>query len=348
MKQTFITLLILLGVTLTLHAAPSITWLETIHDFGAFDESMGAVSCQFRYVNTGDEPLVVIRATASCGCTRPKYDQEPLAPGDTAAITVAYDPAGRPGRFSKKITVETNTSPATTKLTVKGVVIGDANTIANRYPNNMGDLKLATFAALLGTAKKHHIRSVFIDGYNRSADTIVPVVTTRAKWLEVTPAPRRVAPGERVSFNFFITPDHTDLYGLVVDSVYFSVGNDSTYALPVIVTLEDDFSRLSADDYKKAPVARISNDTLSPDDFHDRRATVSITNDGHSTLTIHRVYTMMPGIEISLDRRQVKRGKSATLTLQLNAPQPQPIPISIITNDPISPVQTLTINPSLK
>lgn len=323
----------------------SIKWLETRHDFGAFDESVGQVTCRFRYVNTGNEPLVVIRATASCGCTRPDYDRSPLAPGDTATLTVAFDPAGRPGRFNKKISVETNTTPASSRLSITGVVIGDAGTVAARYPNDMGRLKLSTQAALLGVARKTHVKSIFIDGYNRSGDTIVPTATTQARWLEVTPAPRRVAPGERVSFNFFISPDHSDLYGLVVDTVHFATGDGHSYALPAIVTFEEDFSRLTAKDYAKAPVCVLSTTNITPGDMAGNAAKVTITNGGKTTLNIRRAYTMMPGVNVQTDRSTVKPGKTAVITITIDPDtlKSDHVPVSIITDDPVTPVQSISL-----
>lgn len=35
-------------------AGPAITWLSSVHDFGAFDEDDGIVSCEIPYVNSGD------------------------------------------------------------------------------------------------------------------------------------------------------------------------------------------------------------------------------------------------------------------------------------------------------
>ena len=55
-------------------------WLEQKHDFGAFDEGLGTVYCDFRLVNTGNEPIAIINARANCGCTRPEYSRDPIAP----------------------------------------------------------------------------------------------------------------------------------------------------------------------------------------------------------------------------------------------------------------------------
>lgn len=85
----------------SLSAFADVKWQETVYDFGAFSEEMGAVSCDFVFVNNGPDAVAVTAARASCGCTTPKYTRDVVAPGDTGHITVTYDPAGRPGRFEK-------------------------------------------------------------------------------------------------------------------------------------------------------------------------------------------------------------------------------------------------------
>lgn len=87
---------------------PEITFAEKQYNFGYIPESGGPVSHFFEFTNTGDAPLVIISATASCGCTRPTYPTEPIAPGKKGKIKVTYLPEGRPGEFDKVVKVRTN------------------------------------------------------------------------------------------------------------------------------------------------------------------------------------------------------------------------------------------------
>ena len=86
----------------------AITFREKAWDFGLIDENGGPVSHEFEFKNTGTEPLIIISATASCGCTRPTYPTAPIKPGETGKIKVTYLPAGRPGEFDKAVKVRTN------------------------------------------------------------------------------------------------------------------------------------------------------------------------------------------------------------------------------------------------
>lgn len=104
--------------------APAIEFTQTEHDFGNIRESAGEVTHVFEFTNTGDAPLVIISATASCGCTRPQYTAEPVRPGEKGHISVTYVPTGRPGEFSKTVKVRTNV-PSDKKLSLRisGVVV---------------------------------------------------------------------------------------------------------------------------------------------------------------------------------------------------------------------------------
>lgn len=97
------------------------------HDFGTIKEADGPVSCTFEFTNTGDKPLLIIDAAASCGCTRPEYPSKPIKPGKKGKIKVTYSPIGRPGFFKKTVKVKTNGKERNTTLHIEGKVIPKTN-----------------------------------------------------------------------------------------------------------------------------------------------------------------------------------------------------------------------------
>lgn len=96
----------------------AIKFKKKTYDFGTIKEADGPVSCKFVFTNTGSAPLVIISATAGCGCTKPSFDEQPIEPGKSSEIRVTYNPKGRPGEFNKNITVKTN-APGAKKVTLK-------------------------------------------------------------------------------------------------------------------------------------------------------------------------------------------------------------------------------------
>ena len=93
------------------------------HDFGVIKEEGGPVTCTFEFTNTGDKPLLIIDATASCGCTRPEFPTKPIKPGKKGKIKVTYSPIGRPGAFKKTVKVKTNGKERSTTLRIQGTVV---------------------------------------------------------------------------------------------------------------------------------------------------------------------------------------------------------------------------------
>lgn len=95
---------------------------QTSYDFGTIKEADGKVSHTFQIKNDGNMPLVITRVIASCGCTTPEWTKEPIAPGKTGDIKVTYDPSGRPGPFTKTISVYSNGKTGSFILTIRGEV----------------------------------------------------------------------------------------------------------------------------------------------------------------------------------------------------------------------------------
>ena len=94
---------------------------KTTYNFGDFSEKQPAQKCTFTFTNVGDAPLIINQATASCGCTIPKYTKKPVMPGQKGTIDVTYNGKGRfPGHFKKAITVRTNGNPAMTRVYIEG------------------------------------------------------------------------------------------------------------------------------------------------------------------------------------------------------------------------------------
>jgi len=95
---------------------------ETSFDFGNIQEDNGSVTHTFVIKNDGDAPLVLTRVIASCGCTTPDWTKEPIEPGGTGDIKIAYNPKGRPGSFAKTISVYSNGKSGSFVLTIRGDV----------------------------------------------------------------------------------------------------------------------------------------------------------------------------------------------------------------------------------
>lgn len=94
---------------------------KLVHNFGKFSEDDPVQKCTFTFTNTGETPLIINQAVASCGCTVPTYTKKPIAPGQKGSIEIKYDGKGRmPGHFKKTITVRSNSTTEMVRLYIEG------------------------------------------------------------------------------------------------------------------------------------------------------------------------------------------------------------------------------------
>ena len=119
----FITCMLFSFTLVFAQGKPEIKVSETTHNFGAILEEDGNATCEFVITNEGNAPLEINRVTASCGCTSPDWTKEPIAPGKTGVVKATYAAKGRPGPFSKTISIYSNAQEAPFTVTIKGEVI---------------------------------------------------------------------------------------------------------------------------------------------------------------------------------------------------------------------------------
>ena len=112
MKKAFLTFGILFSFLLsgfsqsTIAKGAEITFAKEEHDFGNMKQH-GDASTEFKFTNTGTEPLIISNSRGSCGCTVPEWPKQPIKPGESASIKVKYD-SKRVGPINKSVTISSN------------------------------------------------------------------------------------------------------------------------------------------------------------------------------------------------------------------------------------------------
>jgi len=86
-----------------------ITWLDsTTRDYGIIPEGQ-KLEVAYRFLNSGDKPLIIARVQPSCGCTVAEQPDEPILPGKEGIIKASFNSEGRVGINHKKLYVFANT-----------------------------------------------------------------------------------------------------------------------------------------------------------------------------------------------------------------------------------------------
>ena len=125
MKKIFLSLAValvsVLGVNAQVGSGPEVEFEKEVHDFGTMKQ-YGDASTEFKFTNTGTEPLIISNAKGSCGCTVPEWPKEEIAPGKTGEIKVVFNSRGKRGPQHKTVAITANTNPTKSVIHITGIV----------------------------------------------------------------------------------------------------------------------------------------------------------------------------------------------------------------------------------
>lgn len=329
-------------------ATPQLVWLNTVHDFGAFDEDLHHVKCTFRAVNVSDAPVAVISARANCGCTVPSYQRTPIAPGDTLKVEVDFNAVGRPGRFAKKVYINSSDSVQSV-LMVKGTVVAGSQTIEGRYPVKVGACHLNSKVIPFGTTVKGRTLMGGLHLYNASGHPVTPRIVGLPDYMTATWSPATVPHGQQSNLMLKVSTGAQPEWGTVTDSFLLISDPEGAPAdslrISTVMILNEDFSGLTESQRAAAADAKLSTDKIDFDRISGKKPLVSsftITNTGHSPLIIRRVETAEKALRVDIPSGDIAPGRSATVKVTLTpallpADTPLNARINLMFNSPATP-----------
>ncbi|REJ82514.1 MAG: DUF1573 domain-containing protein [Bacteroidetes bacterium] len=91
------------------------------HNFGTIIQGESTTH-EFKFTNTGNEPLIITKAEGTCGCTVPLFPKEPIMKGQTGVIKVTFNSSGKMGLQDKTVTITSNAKQNPMVLHMKGTI----------------------------------------------------------------------------------------------------------------------------------------------------------------------------------------------------------------------------------
>ena len=86
-------------------------------DLGTIIAEEGVATTTFVLTNTSEDTLAISHTRTSCSCTRAYFTQRSIVPGDTAHVTVTFNPNNRIGPIDEQILVYCPEEPLRLHLT---------------------------------------------------------------------------------------------------------------------------------------------------------------------------------------------------------------------------------------
>ena len=332
--------------------AEPILFAEKIHDFGEIAEAGGNAEFEFTFTNNSGRSLKIISVQASCGCTTPGWTQQPIAQGKSGFVKVSFDPRGRPGYFSKSLTVTTDFDANPIILQIKGQVkSGTTEGSSKDFPATNGNLRLKFKSFNLGRIylnKAAQPREFSI--YNGGDKTIHFEKAITHPHIKVQ-LPEVINPKEEKKIKISFDAMSRGEYGFITDTIEI-ITDDSDQprkSFPLYATVEEYFPALTAEESRLAPLLKL--DTNALDLGRARQGIILekeavIKNNGKKELSIRAVQPNCKCISSVLSQNKIPSGGEARLRIQLKSEGrtgTQQKAITIYSNDPKNPVQRITL-----
>lgn len=353
-RITFCTLTALFIGILSAAAQSPLRFDETAHDFGTIAEDGGAVAHVFRFTNVSSEPLVIVNASASCGCTKAEFSRKPVKPNATGEIVIRFDPMNYPGMFARKVTILTSAGRLPEQLTVSGRVTPRIKTVEERCPLSVGGgVRMDANAHAFGYIEHGNRTGSAFEIVNTSdMEVSVQIIPTQESGFLEIRCPERLAPHEESSVNFaYALADDCATYGTLHDVLAMEIdGKRSEYPLTISAIAIDNRDIFADNGEPKVELSEnfIRFEPLKRNDPPQSRS-ITIYNRGEAPLHIRRIETEYGIVAAAIDGDGTigigGRGKiTVTLCPKERSLGPLTDRVRIITDDPHSPMRSVRVS----
>ncbi len=290
-------------------------------DWGVIREADGPVSQTFRLVNISGKPVCIYQVNVSCGCTKPEWSREVIAPGASSRIKVTFDPTGYKGRVSKTVSVLSSEN-TTDILTVSCEVIPVERPIEVAFPVLLEcGLRLSADHISFGQICQGQARTMKVGIANASGKRLVvnAAPAGRSGLLSVVSS-LVLEPGARdsLSLNFSLQGQKCR-FGVIEDDVVLKCGKNICGRLPVSMIGTDSPASGTSDGH--GPRLRVSSQYENLGVISRVSGPVSknfeLSNIGDSALIIRDIHTPRCIVPIKLSKTTLAPGEKVTVTIVL-------------------------------
>lgn len=164
------------------------------YSFGNVDGSVDVLHGQFTLYNRGSDDVRLTEVVPACHCTRVKWSDESVAPGDSCVIAFDYSIDAYSTSFSKNIMVMTSRSEDPLTLTVSGRVVESDLSLAQKYPFLHGVLGLEKEVVTIKKVYKGETGVEIVRLANRSGKAVDVAVGECSDGVSAEMIKSRIAP----------------------------------------------------------------------------------------------------------------------------------------------------------
>lgn len=324
---------------------------ETTFDFGTIGDKDGRVNHDFIITNNSNEPLIITRVNASCGCTSPDWTKEPIEPGKSGKVAVSYNPAGNSGQVSKTVRVTTNLEPTTTVLYIRANVEKGNLDPSTTYPKNIGTILFKTNPMLdFGQISSKESKSIKLEAYNDSENSLSTATAFNLPSY-ITVDKENLPAKSRVDLIFTFNAENYKEYGMVKQIIPINGldNNKSSVKGSIVVHafINENFDNLTPE--QKKQMGRINLNKKEISFFKSKKDNfeiLKISNSGKSDLHIKAFQATSSDISFPKNNITIKPNEIRDIKISYpvnKIKNPETATIYIISDDPNNSVKEIKV-----
>ena len=312
----------------------------------------------FELSNKGKRPIVIDDVKADCGCTTVEIPKKKLAAGEKCTLRLTYD-ARQLGHYEKHAVITSHElmqgdiSPV--HITLKGIVLTEVVDYSKTYPFAMGQLLSDKNELEFDDVNRGDQPQLIIHVMNNSTSPMMPNIQHLPSYLKAVSIPEQLMPGRVGKVVLTLNSDQIHAFGLTQSTVYLAshLGDKVSpeNELPVSVVLLPDLSCFGGTGRQYAPKMVLSSSAIELGNVKGkkvRKAAITITNQGRTTLNISSLQMFTAGLTLTLDKSKLEPNEEVRLKVvgnlgMLSKVRSKPR-ILMITNDPSQPKVVIPIN----
>ena len=144
-------------------ASLSMKFETTVITADTMGEDDGIQTFIYPFMNVGEDTLKIRRMVSGCSCMTAVCQKMSLAPGDSTAIVVKYNPKGHPGRFERKVMVYAGQDEDPTVILRLNVEVERGSDLSGLYPVAMGNIRLRRNEVSFHSGRREVQRCPFVN-----------------------------------------------------------------------------------------------------------------------------------------------------------------------------------------
>ena len=319
------------------------------YDFGDILEERGPVEYSFLFKNKNPKSVQIVSVNTSCGCTTPGWTQGSIASGKSGFVKARFDPTGRPGFFSKTLTVSTSADTKPIVLIIRGNVKSEKD--EPLFGVAIGNLAFMKSSINVGLVYNNlEAKQIEFPVKNLGTKTINFEKVVSPDYI-IVKSPPILKAGETATITISYDGRKRKAFGFYTDNIemYTSDMPDPVKSFSVYATLEEYFAPSFRAEVESTPVLLFSWYSVELGSYKERNVIekkLVFRNDGKKDLNIRFVQPNCDCITVTTEKETLKPGQESFIQVHMKYPGrigTSQKALTVYSNDPKNPAQQITL-----